>query len=298
MYVTAADSDTRAFFDRAWTPRVPLAAMGKTGPYKRTTRAKALRMPYVEANPTALCSLIVTDVDTSEVEELAFMSGLPDPSWTVRKHGPVGTGHIAYALAAPVCLTDAASRRPVNLLARIETGVRDVLGGDTSYTGRIMKNPCSIQENHDTLWGEELPTYGLHDLAKALEELGALPPWNDPRPRQNSGIGRNVDIFDRTRKWSYRAVKRYWVDGFTTWKEVVEAHAMMANFGLETEGRTPLPAQEVQQLSTSIAHWVWTRFTPQDFAAIQAARGRKSGQRRTAKAIVNGRTIADAVYEA
>ena len=39
-----------------------------------------------------------------------------------------------------VRLTDAGHRAPVNLLARIEQGLTDVLDGDIGYGGRITKN--------------------------------------------------------------------------------------------------------------------------------------------------------------
>ena len=116
------------------------------------------------------------------------------------------------------------------------------------------------------------------DLSHAL---GALPTWNDPLPKANSGVGRNVDIFDRTRTWAYRAIKRYWTDGIEVWEEIVHAHTTAANLNLEKEHRDPLPEKEIHHLSRSIAHWVWTRFTPEQFSTIQSARGKKSGPARS-----------------
>lgn len=51
-----------------------------------------------------------------------------------------------------VRLTDAGHRAPVNLLARIEQGLTDVLDGDIGYGGRITKNPTHT--THMPLWGE------------------------------------------------------------------------------------------------------------------------------------------------
>lgn len=76
------------------------------------------------------------------------------------------SGHIVYALEAPVCLTDAGHRAPVNLLARVEQGLTDVLGGDIGYGGRITKNPTHTA--HMPLWGASEALYGLKNLAKAL----------------------------------------------------------------------------------------------------------------------------------
>jgi putative repA protein len=102
-----------------------------------------------------------------------------------------------------------------------------------------------------------------------------------------------VDIFDRTRRWAFRANKRNWTDGINVWVEVVHAHAIAANLNLEKEHRDPLPEKEIHRLAPSIAHWVWTRFNPEQLSAIRAARG-KSGEKRsqqrneTASEVPNG----------
>ena len=71
-----------------------------------------------------------------------------------------------------------------------------------------------------------------------------------------------MDIFDRTRRWAFRANKRNWTDGINVWVEVVHAHAIAANLNLEKEHRDPLPEKEIHRLAPRIAHWVWTRFNP------------------------------------
>lgn len=263
-----------ALFGASYRPRRPLCGPAKTGPYRRRERAAALsESPYIETNPTCIQSLIVTDVDAGDVAGLAQLVGLPPESWAVRTRNAVGSGHIGYALATPVVLTDAAHRRPINLLARVEQGLQDVLGGDMSYAGRIMKNPVSPGAFQDTLWPQDVsfPTYTLRELASSLADLGALPSPGDPRPRQ-SGVGRNVDIFDRTRTWAYRAIKRYWGGDFGEWGEVVHAKARILNLDLEREGRDPLPDREILHLARSISKWVWSRFTPESFSEIQAQR--------------------------
>lgn len=271
---TPPTTDQLALFEASYRPQKPLCGPSKTGPYKRRERAAALSSaPYIETNPACIQSLIITDVDAGDVDGLPQLVGLPPESWAVRTRNAVGSGHIGYALATPVVLTDAAHRRPINLLARVEWGIRDVLGGDMAYAGRIMKNPLSPGPFQDTLWPQDVifPTYTLRELASSLADLGALPSPGDPRPRA-SGVGRNVDVFDRTRAWSYRAIKRYWSDGAVTWGEVVHAKATALNWDLEREGREPLPDREILHLARSISKWVWSRFTPESFSEIQAQR--------------------------
>lgn len=271
---TPPTTDQLALFEASYRPQKPLCGPSKTGPYKRRARAAALSSaPYIETNPACIQSLIVTDVDAGDVAGLAQLVGLPPESWAVRTRNMIGSGHIGYALTTPVVLTDAAHRRPINLLSRVEWGIRDVLGGDTAYAGRIMKNPLSPGPFQDTLWPQDVifPTYTLRELASSLADLGALPSPGDPRPRA-SGVGRNVDLFDRTRTWAYRAIKRYWSDGAATWGEVVHAKATTLNWDLEREGREPLPDREILHLARSISKWTWQKFSPKAFSEIQAQR--------------------------
>lgn len=271
-----------ALFGESWLPRKPLCGEAKDGPKRHRKRIDALEYPYIEVNPLCMQSLVIIDVDSSDVQDLPLTVGLPRESWAVRTRNEIGTGHIGYALTNPVTLTDAARRRPINLLARIETGLRDVLGGDIAYSGRFMKNPVNPGPAQDTLWLDDpeldpFPTYGLKDLAAALAALKALPAWNDPTPRKNSGVGRNVDIFNRTRTWGYRAVRSYWDEPATVWDEVVLARATILNLELEREAREPLPEREIFHLSRSISKWIWEKTTRDSFRRIQAHRGRKGG---------------------
>lgn len=287
--------------ERSWLPHKPLCGDTKDSGMRHRTRPQALKRRYIEANPLCLKSLIVTDVDTHDVANLANEVGLPNPTWVCGTMcaGGIMTGHIVFALHDPVCLTDAARRAPVNLLARIETGITTVLGGDIGYGGRITKNPLWTQHGvQTTLWGDsDGPQYGLRDLSRALEAIEALPGWNDPRPRKNSGVGRNVDVFDRTRRWAYRAIKGYWDDsgGITTWGEVVEAFATMKNLALEAEGRTPLPEREIYHLARSITKWTWRHFTPNTAHAWHARKGTAGGR---ASGVVRRKQARLAIQEA
>lgn len=283
---TAPTDEQLALFGASYKPRKPLCGPSKTGPYRRRKRSAALSSAsYIEVNPLCVQSLIVTDVDAGDVEGLPQLVGLPPESWAVRTRNEIGSGHIGYALATPVVLTDAAHRRPINLLARVEQGLRDVLGGDMAYAGRIMKNPLSPGAFQDTLWPQDVifPTYALRELASSLADLRALPSPGDPRPRA-SGVGRNVDIFDRTRTWSYRAIKRYWGGDFGEWGEVVHAKARILNLDLEREGRIPLPDREILHLARSISKWTWQKFSPETFSEIQEQRvSKRWGQSVAAK---------------
>lgn len=293
-------------FPGAWKPSRPRAGTVK-GPNPwtaRMTRQKALGYPYVEAQATGvLQSMVITDVDTSDADELPGLLGLPTPSYTALNRG-TGAGHICYALGCPVCLTDAGRRRPVNLLARIEAGMRDVLGGDVGYTGYITKNP--LHTDHLTLWGPDTAVYGLRELAAALDELGALPRYDNRAAIRSSNIGRNVDLFNFVRKWSYPRRSDY--TDPVEWEEVVQAYAWDRNI-VDIErlypDRGPLTHTEVAGLGRSIARWTWRNIkytAAQSFSIRQARRGQKwSQERRAARSALNRQraklTVADLASE-
>lgn len=248
-------------FTEHWLPQKPLCSNKKNGSYKRQSRTRALEHAYIETNPLAMQSLIVTDHDGADADYIADLAGLPQPSW-VAMNRCTRSGHIVYALNSPVCLTDAGHRAPVNLLARVEQGLTDVLGGDVGYGGRITKNPTNTA--HTSIWGEAEALYGLRELAKALGDVGALPaPHRQAQTVLDSTVGRNVALFNLTRQWAYRARLRY--TDYQEWAETVYAFASMKNASVIADdfSRGAMSEGEVSQIAKSIARWVWERITPE-----------------------------------
>lgn len=260
-------------FPGSWLPRRPLASWQKTGPYRHMKRANALELPYVESNPLVMRSLVITDRDASDADYAAELAHLPAPSY-VALNPHTKAGHIVYGLKNPVCLSDAARRRPVNLLARIEHGLNTALDGDPSYGGRITKNPLNAQ--HVTLWGEAL--YSLYELAKALDDIKALPSAGNPRKTvQTSIVGRNCSLFDITRRWAYRGISNYWKAPAEAWERAVYSHATEVNETIIANDFTtgPLSWTEVTHISRSIARWTRRNFSPEEFSRIQTSRSEK-----------------------
>lgn len=270
-------------FEEHWLPQRPYAGKKKAGGYYRTDRGRALTMPYVEANPTAMTSLVITDHDGGRADEIAALCGLPVPSW-IAMNPHTRDGHIGYALKTPVILTDPARRGPVHLLARVEAGLNNVLAGDVAYAHKFTKNPTSDQ--HLTLWGPDYAVYDLKHLWQPIEDLGALPRYSTTKERRkvlaSSGTGRNVDLFDLTRQWSYRRRRDY--EDWETWKRVVDDHAWDRN--VDTVGpasnKGPMEAGEVRGIARSISTWTWDRIT-QTFSEVQATRGSRGGTATAAK---------------
>lgn len=281
MSVFTATAEDQLLFEQAYLSQKPLCSDAKTGPYRHRKRQHALEHAYIESNPLVMRGLVVTDRDVTDTDLAADLADLPAPTYTaLNPH--TGSGHIVYGLKRPVCLTDAARRRPVNLLARIEHGLNTVLDGDASYGGNITKNPLNAA--HVTLWGEAL--YSLGELATALDEINALPTAGNPRKNvQTSVVGRNVSVFDITRKWSYSAIRKHWHAPITEWERAVFTHAHEVNETIIANDFTagPLGYPEVASVARSIARWTWRNFTPKDFQQRQANIARKGGAKRRAE---------------
>ena len=266
-------------FEGHWLPRYPMAGDRKVGPKYRMPRDRALTKAYIESNPTCMQSLIITDHDGGRADEIVSLTGLPAPSYIPLNPHTKG-GHIVFALESPVCITDAARRAPVNLLARIEQGLNDVLGGDISYAGTFTKNP--MHTDHMTLWGPATAVYSLNDLANPLRKIGALPRRATSQREQrtllqNSTTGRNCALFELERKWAYPRVRDY--KNATEWDEVALAYAWDRNEAIIGPAFTagPLGWTETVCLSRSVSRWTW-RNIKRTFSQEQARRGSIGGK--------------------
>lgn len=239
----------------------------KQGTY-RQPRQLALSRRYIQANPSALITSLVIDLDKQDALFRAMdpTNGIPMPSYVAQSS--TGRAHVGYLLKAPVCRTDNARLKPMRFAAKVEAGLVNALDADRGYAGFLTKNP--IHEHWDTVWGTE-QLYSLKELATQL--IGWMPRTLPRKAGDNSGLGRNVALFNRVRLWSYSAIRRHWNDGPAIWEEVTEAYALAVN----QEFVAPLDAGEVAHLARSVSRWTWRNFTPEGFTQIQAQRGHKGG---------------------
>jgi hypothetical protein len=128
-----------------------------------------------------------------------------------------------------------------------------------------MQNP--LCPDWDADW---LGAYGLSELAGSLTRADMRP---EPRREYATGIGRNCDVFDDTREWSYRAVLQFKRDGgnLDGWRERCRQIAGAYNSAFQL----PLPFSEVRSIGESIADWTWDKFSDAAFSRRQTARARR-----------------------
>ncbi|MGK1428901.1 replication initiation protein, partial [Klebsiella pneumoniae] len=145
---------------------------------------------------------------------------------------------------------------------------------DAGYSGLFCKNP-----NHGhwkiAVWQPEL--YTLDWLADFLDLNSA----NDKEIVADYGLGRNCTLFDKTRKWAYRAIRQGWPE-YNQWLQACYERASAYNL----QFAAPLDENEVSGIAKSIAKWTKNKFTEDNFAEfvsathtpeIQRKRGVKSG---------------------
>lgn len=215
-------------------------------------KSSAIKYPYVQPNPPHMCAWLVFDCDHNDI--LKFESvGLPVPNMITYDANSL-RHHIFYAIQA-VYTTDKARKKPLEYLAAIERTYQFYLQADTQYVGLIAKNP--FHQDWKT-WFFHSQVYDLGELADVKDLL--------PKPREQdiSGYGRNCELFDQLRHWSYRNIHKYSVQSFP---EAVIAKAEQLNVFAP-----PLPFSEVKSIAKSV-----TKYCERNRTYFEGRYGRKIG---------------------
>ncbi len=269
-----------AFF--AHVPRRPYCTERLDDGLRIRALATAKTHKYLQHNPPGQVWSLVIDIDR-DVRTLVSGAdwGLPGPEPYLAIINPDnGHAHLVYLLAAGVTRTQAARQAPLRYLAAVEQALTRKVGGDPAYSGLITKNP--LHESWQTI--ERNPhRWTLGELAEAAQLKAANDRHSAAVPAEARGMGRNVVLFDKARKWAYGSIAVFWrPGGFENWHQAVLAHLESLN----GQFPAPLPFSEIKATAKSIARWTWRTLTPDRHYAlverthtreIQAARGRRSG---------------------
>ena len=223
------------------------------------------------------------DIDTQGGGAAWIEAELPAPNLVV-VNPRNGHAHLVYLLGAWVQtdFRDARRFKVVRYAAAIERAYTAALGADPAYTGRFHHNPLS--DAYVTKIGRDAP-YSLAELARYVD-------LNEPALKKNPpiGIGRNVETFDRLRRWAYVAVADWRIGTYEAWSGAVADRGgqIAADVGAESR-RGPLKANEVGHIVKSVARWVWERYGADvppllREAQIVAQREREKGRQRAREA--------------
>lgn len=255
-------------------PRKPYCT-DELGSMHIRTLSHARRHRYIQPNAPAMIFRLVYDIDRPGAALAWDDAGVAPASWSAT-NTENAHAHLGYEIAVPIVVSPNARMAPVRLAAAIERAYTEALGADEGYAGLLCKNPLH-PDWQTQVWRPE--PYDLAELAEYVD----LTRFNDRRRRPRSGIGRNVDLFDRLRAWAYANIRHHWQPaGLEPWAATLLSRAEAFNDFAE-----PLPFSEIKATARSIARWTWANMTPASFreyiekthsSASQSRRGRKSGE--------------------
>lgn len=151
----------------------------------------------------------------------------------------------------------------------------DRVGAAIDWSDRNAPAPTLTITNPEN--GHAHLLYALDWLADSLDLNAA----NDKEIVADYGLGRNCTLFDKTRKWAYRAIRQGWPE-YDQWLQACYERARAYNLQFPA----PLDENEVNGIAKSIAKWIHFRFTEESFeeyvnrthsSEIQSFRGKIGG---------------------
>ncbi|MBA7484219.1 hypothetical protein ES707_19743 [subsurface metagenome] len=236
------------------------------------SKIQAIEKRYIQPNGPALKYWMVIDVDRPGGGYDWEIREAPTPN-IVAENASNMQAHLFYGLAVPVCTSIYGHLKPLRYAASVEHALVGKLGGDYGYAGLVAKNPLCKH------WNVRTYEDHLYDL-DWLSDYVDLEPYRDRRRHlPDYGLGRNCTLFERLRKWSYRAYLKVEWPYADAWHAAVLGKAAQYN-----DFRYPLPLSEIRSTAKSVARWVWKNFSVEEFSRIQAARARRLGEIRRAAA--------------
>ncbi len=227
----------------------------------------AIGQRYIQPNHKNSRLWLVYDIDRPTcVDEITDDLLLPAPHFFVQN--PKNQhAHAYYGLATPVHLNQNSSQKAIRFAGAVDCAMTGSLQADGQYAGLIAKNPLHEHWRTHTINAE---LFTLGDLSEYLD----LTQYSDKRKNlPDIGIGRNVNLFERLRRWAYKAIRQGWPD-HDQWDRACLDRALAYN-----KTTNPLPLSEVMAVAKSVAKWTHKNITPDGFSRIQAGRGALNGQR-------------------
>ncbi|HAW2737368.1 replication initiation protein [Klebsiella pneumoniae] len=235
-------------------------------------KERAILAKYIQFNQPHAMFWLGFDVDCVGAAIDWSDRNAPSPTLTIT-NPENGLAHLLYALETSIRTAPDRKMKPLKYAAAVENALRKKLDADAGYSGLICKNP-----NHSywkiAVWQPEL--YTLDWLADSLDLSAA----NDKVIVADYGLGRNCTLFDKTRKWAYRAIRQGWPD-YEQWLQACYERASVYNL----QFTAPLDETEVNGIAKSIAKWTHEKISEESFheyvsrthtSEIQSLRGSKS----------------------
>lgn len=189
-----------------------------------------------------------------------------------------GHAHLLYGLEVPVlkksptCRTNKFSEKAFRYVSAIDVGLIQKLESDPNYAELICKNP--LNDYWETnVWRNE--SYQLAELADNLD----LSAFTDSRKRlPEIGLGRNCNLFDETRQFAYREIRKP-VENFLFDEMYSEEDFILRCINYARNHNlflTKLPDRECETIGKSVGKWVFAHMSPDGFFEWAERRRQKS----------------------
>lgn len=255
-------------------PKKPYHTDSLASGLRIVNRSIAVKSRYIQPNGPTHQFFLVFDVDRQGAAIDWTDRKVPEPNITAM-NCENAHAHLIYCLETSLRTAPDGSLKALKYAAAIENAIRRALDADTSYSGLICKNPLNAHWQVK-VWQKNAYTFDW--LADCVDMTAANASKIDPE----YGLGRNCTLFEKTRQWSYRAIRQGYPD-YPQWLDATIQRVEAYNLQLPV----PLSSAECASIGKSVAKWTYQRFTEKgwlDWVAkthtpeIQAARGRKGGK--------------------
>ena len=243
----------------------------------------AIKKRYIQPNKPTDLRWLVYDVDRSTAHYDWQDLHAPAPNFTVMNPDN-GHAHLYYGLEVPVFMQMGAKQNPIRYVSSVDVALTQKLEADPAYAKLIAKNPLHGSWSLN-IWNDR--SYELAELADWLD-LSAM---TDRRVRlPEIGLGRNCNLFDATRFFAYREIRKpvenllfpelYSLESFIL---RCQCYAKLHN-----TFSVPLPVRECETIGKSVGKWVYQHMSPEGFLEWCHKRARYGNQKsievRSAKA--------------
>ena len=225
--------------------------------HKHIYRKQAKSYPYITPNSATKRQWMVFDVDYPYHKDFYKKAGVAKPTFVVIN--PVTQHfHAWYGLSTPVLLNQRA--KPKAFYDHIEAAYRERLQADTNYSGFLAQNP--IHKKWKTVKHDKL--YSLQELYAFVKEHKTVV------DATQIATGRNCTLMDNLRKWSYKAIRKFWNEPERFHDAAVQQAILLNQFPDHQHGN--LEMAEVLGIVRSVVKWTGKRFTKEKFSHIQSAK--------------------------
>ena len=234
---------------------------------------QAIKRKYIQPNSPHDLRWLVYDVDRPTAHFDWYDLKVPPPNITVMNKEN-GHAHLLYGLSVPVYKQPEAHQKPLRYAASIDVALSRTLEADPGYSGLICKNPL---HNYWDIQVWQKYAYDLNLMADFLD----LEPYQDRRTYLPPvGLGRNCTMFDLTRHWAYKEIRKdnFLNEDFFIYECIAYAAGKNDTFPI------PLPYSEVKATGKSIGRWTYRNMSPAGFKNWGDNRRKKSITVRKTKA--------------